>query len=101
VMYAGRIVEHGSAADVLDAPAHPYTAALLASVPAPGIERGALAPIPGRAVLAGEPIVGCPFAPRCARRSAVCHDIEPDLAEVGTGRVAACYHPVAPEAVAS
>jgi oligopeptide/dipeptide ABC transporter ATP-binding protein len=92
VMYAGRIVERGPAAEVLSAPAHPYTKALLVSLPKPGIERGRLDPIPGRAVLAGEPLEGCPFAPRCRHAVSACLTAEPVLEEV-TGRperVAAC-----------
>jgi oligopeptide/dipeptide ABC transporter ATP-binding protein len=102
VMYAGRIVEHGPASEVLDSPSHPYTAALLASVPTPGVERGALAPIPGRAVLAGEPIKGCPFAPRCPRCVTASWTDEPDLVRIMPGRVVACHNPIrAEEAVAS
>jgi oligopeptide/dipeptide ABC transporter ATP-binding protein len=93
VMYAGRIVEQGLADDVLTRPAHPYTAALLSSLPTPGIARGALVPIPGRAVLAGEPLAGCPFAARCTHVVAACRTAEPPLHPVGEGRLAACSNP--------
>jgi oligopeptide/dipeptide ABC transporter ATP-binding protein len=89
-MYAGRIVERGPADEVLVTPAHPYTRALLVSLPQPGVQRGRLDPIPGRAVLAGEAMRGCPFAPRCRHVVAACRDDEPALGRVDTGRVAAC-----------
>lgn len=94
VMYAGRIVESGPADELLDNPGHPYTAALLASLPAPGTRRGELRPIPGRAVLAGETMSGCPFAPRCQSATSECLVAEPPLSEIGPGRIAACIHPL-------
>jgi oligopeptide/dipeptide ABC transporter ATP-binding protein len=67
VLYAGRMVEQGSAADVLLRPAHPYTQALLAAAsPAPGAEERAPRPLPGTAPDPLVPPPGCPFAPRCA-----------------------------------
>ncbi|WP_448061085.1 ABC transporter ATP-binding protein [Cellulomonas hominis] len=92
VMYAGRIVETGAAGDVLGNPAHPYTAALLAALPTPGVPRGGLRPIPGRSVLAGELVSGCPFAPRCAYATAESRAAEPELTLVAPGRHAACVH---------
>jgi oligopeptide/dipeptide ABC transporter ATP-binding protein len=91
VMYAGRIVERGPAHEVLDHPVHPYTRALLASLPGPRVERGRLQAIPGRAVLAGEALAGCPFAARCRHATEVCDAVEPHLVAVGgLGREAAC-----------
>ena len=92
VMYAGRIVERGAAEDVLGSPAHPYTAALLAALPTPGLPRGGLQPIPGRAVLAGESHSGCPFAPRCSRATPASLATEPDLLEIVPGRQVACVN---------
>ncbi len=90
VMYAGRIVEQGPSAQVLDQPRHPYTRALLSSLPQPGIARGDLKAIPGRAVLAGETLVGCPFSARCAHTAPSCEVAEPALVSVGPHRSAAC-----------
>ena len=67
VMYAGRIVEHAPVDLLLRNPLHPYTSALLACLPAPGIARGALTTIPGNVPVASQFPSGCRFHPRCAR----------------------------------
>jgi oligopeptide/dipeptide ABC transporter ATP-binding protein len=94
VMYAGRIVESGAAAGVLNAPAHPYSLALLDSIC--GLDRDVERPI---AAIAGQPPLphrlpsGCPFHPRCARAQAVCSGEEPPPIAVGE-RIVECYFPV-------
>jgi oligopeptide/dipeptide ABC transporter ATP-binding protein len=88
VMYAGRIVEAGTVAEVFVDPQHPYTAALLASVPRPGT---ALTILPGAPPALGEHGPGCDFADRCTRRSDRCAE-RPAL--LGAGPVVACHHPV-------
>ncbi|MDQ8044415.1 MAG: ABC transporter ATP-binding protein [Solirubrobacteraceae bacterium] len=92
VMYAGRLVEFGPAREVLDAPAHPYTAGLLDAVPTPGVARGTLRAIPGRPPSPDEPGLDdrCALAPRCRFATAACSEHRPPLAAVGPGRLAAC-----------
>jgi peptide/nickel transport system ATP-binding protein len=63
VMYAGQLVEYGAATEVFANPRHPYTQALLASVPSPDAE--ILHPIPGQPPALSNPPPGCRFAPRC------------------------------------
>lgn len=69
VMYAGQIVEYGEASQVLGQPKHPYTQALLASVPTANSD--VLRPIPGQPADPAHPPPGCRFAPRC--QSAALH----------------------------
>ncbi|WP_169792104.1 ABC transporter ATP-binding protein [Jiangella muralis] len=88
VLYAGKLSEVGPARDVMDHPAHPYTAALLASIPQ-GRTTGRLPSIPGEIGQAAL-LPGCRFAPRCAHRMPVC-DTEPPLAARDRGGVAACW----------
>ncbi|HET6507607.1 MAG TPA: dipeptide/oligopeptide/nickel ABC transporter permease/ATP-binding protein [Baekduia sp.] len=91
VMYAGELVEEGLAADVLRAPLHPYTRALLASIPRLDTPRGEdLATIPGQPPAADADIVGCPFAPRCAHAREACGAQRPRLAEHRPAHRAAC-----------
>ncbi|WP_331755765.1 ABC transporter ATP-binding protein [Streptomyces sp. NBC_01643] len=90
VMYAGRVVETGRTRDVLDAPRHPYTAGLLASLPGPEIERGHLPFLPGRPPAAGEATSGCAFAPRCPLAEPSCTLQTPALVDAGAQRQAAC-----------
>jgi peptide/nickel transport system ATP-binding protein len=76
VMYAGNVVERGPTTELFDAPKHPYTQALLASVPR--LDRDAeLNPVAGRVPdMTSEP-VGCPFAPRCVFANDACHGVFP------------------------
>jgi peptide/nickel transport system ATP-binding protein len=99
VMYAGRKVEEAAAAELFAAPLHPYTQGLLSATPrldtAPGTRRAdrpRLHEIPGMVpVLQGEP-VGCSFAPRCPRATAMCREAVPALQDHGQGHVVACFH---------
>ena len=93
VLYAGRVVEQGSAAAVLHAPAHPYTQALLRCRPrldAPLHQ--ALTTIPGQPARAAEKVSGCPFAPRCESRQAECLSTPPNLRRSADGRYASCHY---------
>jgi oligopeptide/dipeptide ABC transporter ATP-binding protein len=85
VMYAGRVVEQGGFAEVLSAPLHPYTRALLACVPRPG-DRGPLAVIPGAPPDPAAPPPGCPFAPRCPEVFDPCNERDPQ------GLRVRCFH---------
>jgi peptide/nickel transport system ATP-binding protein len=92
VMYAGRIVEHGTVDDVLDRPAHPYTQGLIGSVPSRNRKGVPLQQIPGvmPSLLSLPP--GCSFRLRCARADAAC-TAEPGAFDVAPGRMARCFHP--------
>ena len=98
VMYAGTLVEEGTAREVFAAPRHPYTLGLLQSVPRLDTgRRQPLRPIPGapRNMLS-EP-ASCPFAPRCRNRIARCTAELPELRRLDTGQRAACFNPAAPD----
>ena len=98
VMYAGRIVEELDIKTLVEQPAHPYTAALVASVPTMDSDRGRpLATIPGRAPGPFDHSPGCPYAPRCPRASARCRVERPLLEPLADGPRVACWHPLGPE----
>jgi oligopeptide/dipeptide ABC transporter ATP-binding protein len=99
VMYAGRIVEHATVADLFRAPAHPYTRGLLASIPA-GRSGERLVAIPGTVPALGRIPRGCAFAPRCADRFEPCDKAVPETTPVaGDGHDVRCYlHSPAPVA---
>ncbi|MER8524562.1 ABC transporter ATP-binding protein [Mesorhizobium sp. M1076] len=92
VMYAGRIVEQASVTDLFARPAHPYTKALMRSVP--DRRRGKehrLPEIPGIVPSPREPMVGCSFAARCPFAADICREKTPILREVMPGHAAACW----------
>jgi len=100
VMYFGEVVEIGAAATLAAAPAHPYTAMLLASQPRPDVasaratidaagERPA-ADLPSQL----DPPAGCPFRSRCPRALDRCATEPPALTATGRGGLAACHNPV-------
>ncbi|WP_369264807.1 dipeptide ABC transporter ATP-binding protein [Streptomyces sp. R35] len=96
VLYAGRLVETGRVREVLDAPAHPYTAGLLSAVPVLGTTRHdrPLRPVPGRLPLPGETTDGCAFAARCPLAEDACRAAEPSLdGDAVPGRAVRCLHP--------
>jgi oligopeptide transport system ATP-binding protein len=88
VMYAGSIMESGTAEDVLNRPAHPYTAALKKAIPS-GKSGAELLAIPGSPPPAGTTIAGCPFAPRCQFACPQCA-VEQATKEVAAGHASAC-----------
>jgi peptide/nickel transport system ATP-binding protein len=97
VMYAGRIVEQGSADDVIEAPLHPYTSGLIDSVPSRNKRGVPLRQIPGIAPsILGLP-KGCAFRPRCPRGDSACL-APPPREEHRPGRFARCFHPHLAEA---
>jgi peptide/nickel transport system ATP-binding protein len=92
VMYAGQIVEHGPAEDVLQNPLHPYTQLLLSAVPDPARGETRLLELPKRhSAAAVDPIAGCRFVERCPLAVELCSRISPELVELRPGRAARCH----------
>jgi oligopeptide/dipeptide ABC transporter ATP-binding protein len=95
VMYAGRIVEELHVDMLSHGAAHPYTAALVDSVPTMESDRTEpLAMIPGRSPSPYERVTGCPFAPRCPRATEQCRAQMPPFERIETGQLVACWHPL-------
>ncbi|TAJ20505.1 MAG: ABC transporter ATP-binding protein [Dehalococcoidia bacterium] len=92
VMYAGEIVESGTAVDVFKHPRHPYTVGLMASVPRlDATEHVRLATIEGQPPLLINPIAGCPFQPRCDWAIDECLTTHPELETKEPGHTARCF----------
>jgi oligopeptide/dipeptide ABC transporter ATP-binding protein len=92
VMYAGRVVESGKVREVLGRPAHPYTLALLDSVPDVQEDGGTLRPIVGSPPDMAAVPSGCAFHPRCRFATAECRTDAPPALSVAPGRQAECHH---------
>jgi len=92
VMYAGRIAEIGPVHDVIHAPAHPYTAGLMGSIPAMDEDRERLLQIDGAMPRLNAIPRGCAFNPRCPKATDRCRQERPELQAAGATR-AACWWP--------
>ena len=94
IMYLGKIVEAGSKEDVFGRPLHPYTLALLSSIPVPDPKAKLQRIIPkGEIPSPINPPKGCRFHPRCPYAQDICSEREPQLDEIKPQRYAACFFP--------
>jgi len=92
VMYLGKIVEVAPAEIVLKHAMHPYTQALIASIPIPDPKlRSEKKGIEGEIPSPTNPPEGCRFNPRCALAMGVCRETEPELMDIGDGHMVACH----------
>ena len=99
VMYSGIIVESGTCEDIFYRPRHPYTWALIRSVPRLDLKnKQELATIPGTPPDLLNPPVGCPFCTRCSYCMPICKEEMPEVTEFGGEHKAACWlhHPMSP-----
>jgi len=97
VMYLGKLVEVGPAADVYAHAAHPYTQGLIDTIPVPDPEIARLhrsPPVKGELPSSISPPTGCRFRTRCPFAQAICAEEEPPLRLFGTGHLAACHFPL-------
>ncbi|AKI97810.1 ABC transporter ATP-binding protein [Kosmotoga pacifica] len=90
VMYAGKLVEYGTKDDTIHNPYHPYTKALISSLPEFVEKRGNLTVIPGSLPDLSQPPKGCIFAPRCPIAEKLCFEKTPQLIDVDSRQVA-CF----------
>ena len=91
VMYAGTIVETGTTQEIFSRPLHPYTKALLESIPRLGQKKARLVTIPGTVPSAADRPAGCSFHPRCPIKEKICETVVPDYREVRPQKWAACH----------
>ncbi|GAA4968430.1 peptide/nickel transport system ATP-binding protein [Nonomuraea thailandensis] len=97
VMYLGKVCELAPSADLIGRPAHPYTRALIASIPGGGLDLP-----PADTLISGEPPSpvdppsGCRFRTRCPRAAARCAEEEPQIRQIGQDHWLACHYPALP-----
>ena len=91
VLYAGQVCETGTAEQVFERPKHPYTEALLSSVPSLALRKKKLSVIPGNVPNLIQSPSGCRFHPRCSYAQQVCIDKDPELESIGDGRLVHCH----------
>ena len=97
VMYAGKVVETGSAAAILRSARHPYSRALIHSIPGSTPRGSRLETIPGSPPALFEPPAACMFEPRCPYAQDRCRRAYPDHFDCGGGHLAACFTPLSEE----
>jgi len=90
IMYAGRLVEEGPTRQLFEAPRHPYTRHLVASLPRIG-DVSARASLHGRPPSLADPPPGCRFHPRCPSAMDICRSQVPEMQSVGPGHRVACF----------
>ena len=91
VLYAGQVCETGTTEQVFENPKHPYTEALLSSVPSLALRKQKLSVIPGNVPNLIQPPSGCRFHPRCSYARQICIDKDPELESIGDGRLVHCH----------
>ena len=91
IMYAGEIVEYGTAEDVFRHAAHPYTIGLFHCIPRLDVESRRLDTIPGMMPDPSVQIEGCKFCPRCSRATEECSAKRPTPAEISPGHMVSCF----------
>ena len=91
VMYGGKLVEYSDLTTIFEEAKHPYTQALLESIPRLDRETERLRIIPGTVPRLINPPPGCRFYPRCEYAKSICRKEEPPLTEIGQGHSAACF----------
>ena len=94
VMYAGKVVETGETRALLSGACHPYSRALIRSIPGEEGRGGRLETIPGSPPALFEPPESCMFAPRCPYADDRCRAAYPGLVDCGGGHLAACFKPL-------
>ncbi len=93
VMYLGRFVETGSEDEIFTTPLHPYTAALLASIPEPVLDQPRTAAVRGEIPSASARPSGCHFHPRCPKVQDRCRTEDPAFREISPARAVRCHFP--------
>lgn len=91
VMYAGKIVEEGTVGQLLEAPRHPYTQALLNAIPTPDKKHRSLFTIPGTVPALHERGRGCGFSSRCSYATPRCREEVPSLLDIGLQHRVSCF----------
>ena len=92
VMYAGRMVESAPVEELFRSPSHPYTAALMASMPDLEAQRSRLAVIGGTPPVLSRIPEGCAFHPRCRHARETCRSILPEAAQIAQDHISACHY---------
>jgi len=91
IMYLGKIMESGSADEIIRHGLHPYTKALTAVMPTPGVQRRQRTVLPGETPNPTAVLHGCKFHSRCPLVQDICRQVDPELAPVAPGHLVACH----------